>query len=236
MNRPGPPHNPGLRELVEGKRKLASSLTVEKAKAGFKGWHERGYLPHRDEPGLTQIVTFRLADSFPASLRSEWEAFLVLEDNDERRKKLQAYLDHGRGECPLRQPRIASLVEGAFRFYHSKDYELRAWVVMPNHVHVLFQLGPKSMSEVIGHWKEYTARESNKILKRDGQFWAADYWDTFIRHSKHQLQARNYTENNPVKAGLVRTAKDWPWSSARFRDKFGRLNLPDRGTSRPAAD
>jgi len=93
MHHAGPPHNPGVRELVAGKRKWASALTIEQAKAGFKGWHERGYLPHRDEPGLVQMVTFHLADSFPASLRSEWEALLVIQDNDERRKRLQAYLN-----------------------------------------------------------------------------------------------------------------------------------------------
>ncbi|HTL55800.1 MAG TPA: transposase [Candidatus Limnocylindrales bacterium] len=237
---PGPPHNPGVRELVAAKRKWASSLTLQQAKAGFKGWHERGYLPHRDEPGLTQMVTFHLGDSFPTTLRSEWEALLEIEDNDARRKQLQAYLDKGRGECLLRDPRLAGLVEGAFRFYHAKDYELRAWVVMPNHVHVLFNVGEKPMGRVIADWKQYTAREANRLLKRDGQFWAADYWDTFMRNLGHELQARNYTERNPVKAGLVSAAKDWPWSSARFCDEYGRLvlesrrgaNVTERGTSR----
>jgi hypothetical protein len=69
--RPGPPHNPDVRELVEGKRRWSSPPNPEIAKQGFRGWNERGYLPHRDEPGLTQFVTFRLADSFPESLRSE---------------------------------------------------------------------------------------------------------------------------------------------------------------------
>jgi REP element-mobilizing transposase RayT len=238
MRRYGPPHNPSLRDLVAGKRKWASSLTAEQARAGFKGWHERGYLPHRDEPGLTQMVTFHVADSFPTSLRSEWQALLEIEAIDERRKQLQGYLDKGRGECPLRRPQLACLVEGAFRYYHGKHYELRAWVVMPNHVHVLFKVGLKSMGEVIAHWKEYTARQADKLLGRRGQFWAADYWDTFMRDLDHELQARNYAERNPVKACLVSTAKDWPWSSARFRDEYGRLVLdsaPDRGTSRPAA-
>lgn len=59
---------------------------------GFRGWHERGYLPHRDEPGLTQFVTLHLADSFPATLRAEWEALLEVEDDRERRLQLEAYL------------------------------------------------------------------------------------------------------------------------------------------------
>jgi REP element-mobilizing transposase RayT len=134
-------------------------------------------------------------------------------------------LDKGRGECPFRQSRLARIVDGAFRFHHGKDYELRAWVVMPNHVHVLFKVGEKPLGEVIGDWKEYTAREANRLLKRRGPFWVADYWDTFIRNPNHELQARNYAEQNPVKAGLVTAAKDWPWSSARFHDEYGRLEL-----------
>ena len=200
---PGPPHNPELRELVAGKRRWSSSLTAEQAKAGFKGWHERGYLPHRDEPGLTQMVTFHVVDSFPAALRSEWAMLLEVEDDIERRKKLQAYLDKGRGECPLRQPRIAALVDEALRFHHGTNYELRAWVVMPNHLHVLFKVTAQPMGRVIADWKKYTAREANKLLGRRGRFWADDYWDTYMRDSAHEVLARNYAEKNPVKARLV---------------------------------
>src|SRR2546425_795648 len=60
----GLPHNPGVRDLVQGKRRFSSPPKREDAILGFRGWHERGYLPHRDEPGLTQFLTFRLADSF----------------------------------------------------------------------------------------------------------------------------------------------------------------------------
>jgi putative transposase len=221
----GPPHNPGVRELVAGKRKWASALTRAQAKAGFKGWHERGYLPHRDEPGLTQMVTFHVADSFPAALRGEWAALLEIEDNAERRRKLQAYLDKGRGECPLRNPQLAGMVDEALRFHHGCAYELRAWAIMPNHVHVLFKVTGKPMGQVVADWKEYTARKTNKLLGRRGEFWALDYWDTFMRDSAHELQARRYAENNPVKAGLVKEAKAWLWSSACFRDAYNRLVL-----------
>ena len=113
--RPGPPHNPGVRDLVEGKRRWSSPPKIEDAKQGFRGWNERGYLPHRDEPGLTQFVTFRLADSFPESLRSEWEHLWKIEDDQQRQTKLESYLDKGRGECHLRKPEIAKLVEDNFR-------------------------------------------------------------------------------------------------------------------------
>jgi type I restriction enzyme R subunit/putative DNA methylase len=223
--RSGPPHNPGVRELVAAKRRWSSPPKREDAMRGFRGWNERGYLPHRDEPGLIQFVTFHLADSYPRALRSEWEALLKVEDDRERRTQLEAYLDKGRGECHLRDPRIGQLVDGALRFYHGKRYELRAWVVMPNHVHALFKVGGVPLGTIIGDLKEYTAREVNKLLSRRGKLWANDYFDTFMRDAQHELRTRRYIENNPAKAFLVRDPKEWPWSSARFRDENGVLRL-----------
>jgi REP-associated tyrosine transposase len=221
----GPPHNPAIRELVAAKRRWSTPVKREDAKRGFQGWHERGYLPHRDEPGLTQFVTFQLVDSYPTALRSEWEALLKIEDDRKRRMQLEAYLDNGRGECYLRRSEIGGLVDEALRFYHGKRYDLFAWVVMPNHVHALFKTGRTPLGTVIGDLKEFTARKANKLLHRSGQFWAHDCWDTYIRNAEHELKTRRYIENNPTKAFLVRDPKDWPWSSARFRDEHGVLHV-----------
>jgi REP element-mobilizing transposase RayT len=214
-----------VRELVAGKRRWSSPPDRMDAMKGFKGWQERGYLPHRDEPGLIQFITFQLKDAFPAALKSEWAALLAIEEDREQRKQLENYLDRGKGECLLGRADLAAIVEGALRFHHGTLYELRAWVVMANHAHVLLKVADKSWSAVVADWKEYTAREANKVLGRRGQFWAKDSWDTYMRDSDHELRARNYIENNPVKARLVRDPKDWPWSSARFRDKMGKLHL-----------
>jgi REP element-mobilizing transposase RayT len=225
LRRGGPPHNPGVRELVTGKRQWSAPLKHEDAKLGFQSWHERGFLPHRDEPGLTQFVTFHLADSFPATLRSEWEAMLQVEDDSERRLQLENYLDQGRGGCLLRQPEIARIIEGAFRFHHAQWYDLLAWVLMPNHVHLLLKVSDSPLSKIVKELKRYTAREANKIIRRKGAFWGEDYFDTYMRDAEHELKTRRYIENNPVKALLVREPREWPWSSARFRDGHGMLRL-----------
>ena len=221
-----PPHNPGVRDLVQNKRAWARPLPEGALKCGFAGWHENGYLPHRDEPGLVQFVTFRLADAFPRELRAEWKALLEIEDNQKRRTELEAYLDRGRGECQLRRPEIAGMVEEALRHFHDERYELRAWVVMPNHVHLLFRIETVPMSQLMDGWKGFTAKAANKLLGRKGQFWQEGYWDTYMRDSQHEQRSRRYLENNPVKAGLVATAREWPWSSARFRDDNEELQLP----------
>jgi hypothetical protein len=168
--RPGPPHNPGVRELVANKRGYSSPPKRDDAILGFRGWHESGRLPHRDDPGLTQFVTFRLADSFPESLRPEWEHLWRIEDDRQRRTELEAYLDKGRGECHLRKPEIAVLVENAIRLFHGIRYELRSWVLLSNHVHALFKVDAVPMSEIVETWKKHTAAKANRLLERRGAF------------------------------------------------------------------
>jgi putative transposase len=220
------PYNPGVRELVAGKRAGSRPPTKDEIERGFAGWHENGYLPHRDEPGLVQFVTFRLADAFPAQLRSEWEALLKIEDDRKRRIELDTYLDQGRGECHLGRADVAAVVEQSLMFRHDVQYELRAWVIMPNHVHLLVLVQDVTLWQLVDAWKGYTAKQANRILGRKGQFWQEGYWDTYMRNVEDELKTRRYIEQNPTKAKLVALAKDWAWSSARFRDAYERLCLP----------
>jgi len=151
---------------------------------------------------------------------------LNIEDDRKRRIELENYLDKGRGECHLRRPAIAKLVEDSLRFRHGTQYDLRAWVIMPNHVHLLFQVQEVPMSQLVDAWKGFTAKKANRVLARNGKFWQDGYWDTYMRDEKHEGRARRYVENNPTKARLVSLRKEWPWSSARFRDAYERLALP----------
>jgi putative transposase len=223
-----PPYNPGLQQLVEAKQAWSEPLTDEAKAQGFLGWHQRGYLPHCDLPGVTQFVTLRLHDAMPATRRTEWEALLHLENERERRKRLEEYLDRGHGECWLRQAALAELTEKALWFFDGQRYKLEAWVVMPNHVHLLVQIWKTPLVTLSQSWKRYIARESNKMLRREGSFWEREYWDTLMKSEEQHQKALYYTENNPVKARLVQEPKAWPWSSARFRDEYGRLCLPIR--------
>jgi REP element-mobilizing transposase RayT len=225
--RSGPPYNPGLHALVTSKQAWTEPLESDAIGNGFLGWHQRGYLPHRDAPGLVQFVTFRLAGAMPGSRRAEWEAILQLEENRTRRLRLEEYLDRGLGECWLRDSNLASIVAEALRFFEGDRYRLRAWVVMPNHVHVLLETLAVPLAQILQSWKSYTARTANRLLGRTGIFWEREYWDTWIRDEAQEKKAVRYIESNPVKAGLVREASAWSWSSARFRDEYGQLRLPE---------
>jgi REP element-mobilizing transposase RayT len=174
-----------------------------------KGWHSRGYLPHFDSPETVQFVTFRLADSLPQArieaLRSQPDAVLLLDRE----------LDVGLGECWLRYVEVAALVQGSLLHFDGQRYRLLAWCIMPNHVHVVVEpMDGHTLSNIVKSWKSFTSRQVNAHLGRTGAFWEADYFDRYMRNEDHLMRTIEYVENNPVKAGLVKEATEWPWSSA----------------------
>ena len=195
---------------------------------GVPRWHSRGYLPHFESSEVTQHVTFHLADSVPISvlLRLESELKILADDKREaeRRKRLDAWIDAGHGSCVLRKPGIADLVQGSLLKFDAQRYRLLAWVVMPNHVHVLFQpMNEWTVAKIVASWKKFTARKICDDQRESGEapsapVWHREYWDRYIRDQKHLERAVEYIQMNPVKAGLVVTAESWRWSSAYCGD------------------
>lgn len=174
------------------------------------GWHCRGYLPHYDQPGILQAITFRLADSLPAAVR-DWSL-------------VQAELDRLHGLCALRDGRIASMLENLLLSGDGASYSLLAWVIMPNHVHVLIEtLTDAPVGELVRGWKGPVAREANRLLGRSGRFWEPEYHDRYIRDADHLQRAVLYLHNNPVVAGLVVDPVEWPFSSAHRLGDVERL-------------
>ena len=187
-----------------------------------KGWHSRGYLPHFEGGEIPQFITFRLADSVPQELLRRWRRELAAESAGDweaaYRRRVELYLDQGYGQCYLRDPRVATMTQDALLHFDAARFHLRAWVIMPNHLHLLLTPLPGHKISMIMHSRKlYTAREANKILNRAGQFWQRDYFDRYIRDEKHFKRAWEYIEQNPVKAKLCTRAEDWPWSSASVR-------------------
>ncbi len=133
--------------------------------------------------------------------------------------------------------------------FHSEHYDLLAWCVMPNHVHVLVNVWQMPLGKIMQSWKRCIATRAEVVLterrsptRRNGEMfenaparraalqWQREYWDTFMRDEEQEWKAVRYIENNPVKAKLCRLSEDWPFSSAKFRDKLHRLLIPT-GTS-----
>jgi putative transposase len=201
------------------------------------GWHSRGYLPHFESANLIQHVTFHLADSLPQSvlikLESELRILPVARRDLERRERVDAWIDAGHGSCILREPTIAAIVQKSQLAFDSERYRLLAWVVMPNHVHVLFEpINDWTVAKIVAGWKKFTARKIFDWERESGRgfgnkvphapIWHREYWDRYIRDKAHLNQVIDYIHSNPVKAGLAPTAQNWRWSSAYP----GNANLP----------
>ena len=192
----------------------------------------RTHLPHLEAGAVPQHICFRLADSLPRDLLLQWEEELQrLAEHDretERRRRIEAALDRGYGACWLRRPAVAALVRDALLHFDGTRYRLHEWVIMPNHVHVLATpLHGFSLSGVVHSWKSYTAKQANKVLKRQGEFWHKDYFDRFMRDEEHCQATVEYIHRNPVTAGLCESEEGWEWSS---------LGCPSRDRGRPALE
>jgi len=176
--------------------------------------HYERRLPHWDTVGEPAFVTFRLHGSLPAhrvfpphSLAVSGKAFVAMD----------RLLDGGAsGPLYLRDREIAELMVGALQYgeHQLHRYRLHAFVVMPNHVHLL--VTPNVMAnQWLAPLKGFTAYRANEWLGTHGQaFWQEESYDHLIRSATEFDRVRAYIEQNPVSAGLVVDAEDYPWSSA----------------------
>jgi putative transposase len=172
----------------------------------------RRRLPHIYPANTPLFLTWHLHGSMPASLLpppnslTSGQAFVWLD----------RLLDNLRtGPMYLRQSDIARIVVGSIhKGVDLGHYELGAYVVMANHVHLLIQprIAPNHLLKSL---KGATAREANRLLGRTGEtFWQKESYDHWVRNRGEFEKIRAYIENNPVKAGFVRKPEDYPWSSA----------------------
>ena len=179
----------------------------------------RHRLPHWQQGRVPVFVTFRLADALPqavvGSLVSARDAFLSMNPKpwDEATEnayvrdfatKFEQYLDAGFGCCALSEARVADIVVERLRHFHSLRYELHAFVVMLNHVHVLFTPNDAAMlPDIVQAWKGVSSRMIHKQSLSDlNPFWQPDYFDRLIRNPGHFEKVRGYIADNPSKAGL----------------------------------
>jgi REP element-mobilizing transposase RayT len=157
------------------------------------------------------FVTFRLHGTlpsnriFPPARLTSGRAFVALD------RILDAACN---GPQFLREPELASLVIQALWDGHLRmgRYHLHAFVVMPNHVHVL-TTPQVPTAQWLGPLKGYTGHEANRMLPRKGPFWQDESYNHLVRNDEEFRRIQHYIERNPVKAGLVSAPEEFPWSS-----------------------
>jgi len=167
-------------------------------------------LPHFHPEDSSLFVTWRLHDTLPFPkpeiLTATPGRIFVAEDRA---------LARAAGPSWLAQPRVAEVVKSTLTSgEHLGQYVLHAWVVMPNHVHLL--IDPNATLAAITQWiKGRTSNQVNRLLGRAGQpFWQHESYDHYVRNEREFLKIAAYIEHNPVAAGLVSAPENWSWSSA----------------------
>ena len=173
----------------------------------------RRRLPHLYDPQQAVFLTWRLYDSlpphraFPEASLSSGQAFAAMD----------RLLDETRsGTFYLRQPAVAGMIVEAIQ--HNAGilghYVLHAFVVMPNHVHLL-ATPAVALPKLTKSLKGITAKRANAMLGLTGKpFWQEESYDHLVRQEREFGKIWNYIEGNPVRAGLVRDAGEYRWSSA----------------------
>lgn len=97
------------------------------------------------------------------------------------------------------------------KFDDEGDIETIAWVVMPDHIHWLFQLKENNdLATVIKKFKGKSARKLNLLLGVKGTFWQHAYYDHAIRDDEDIKNIARYIVANPLRAGLVEQIEDYP--------------------------
>ena len=173
-------------------------------------------LPHVYETERSVFLTWRLHGSlpsnraFPTDALTSGQAFAVMD----------RLLDEAcSGPFYLRQPAIADMVVEAIQYNADVlgHYALHAFVVMPNHVHLL-ATPAVALPKLTRSLKGITAKRANAMLGLTGSpFWQEETYDHTVRNEREFEKIRSYIEENPLRAGLAKEAAEYPWSSAAGR-------------------
>ncbi len=193
-------------------------------------------LPHIYPKGATFFITFCLYNALPSKVIEEIQEKYDLEIN--KIKKEQTHKDeknislyklgkryfadydnllerYSKKDDFLRKPKVAQLIINKMKEYDGKRYNLLAYCIMSNHVHMLFCTADyqnETISKTMQLIKGGSAHASNQILKREGKFWQKESYDHYVRNDNELKNIIHYILENPVKAGITEEWQKYPFS------------------------
>jgi REP element-mobilizing transposase RayT len=205
----------------------------------YREFYQR-HLPHWQPGGAPLFITTRLAGSLPANVVAQLKAEHMAQvkahssngtEQDYLNWRYQtdkisfgrwdAALDeHAQNRKWLAVPAVREIVSKALHYRNGKVYELIAFCIMPNHIHILFTPLQKDgayipLEKIMQSLKRHTARQANKTLNRQGAFWQAESYDHVVRDLAEFARIIKYIIYNPVQAGLVENWHEWPGTYCR---------------------
>ncbi|WP_346656587.1 transposase [Pseudomonas sp. SWRI51] len=93
---------------------------------------------------------------------------------------------------------------------HEGSLQSLAWVIMPDHIHWLVELGDATLATVMRRFKSRSRCSLHKIGKVKGQLWQVGYHDRALRREEDLRAFARYVVANPIRAGLVERLGDYP--------------------------
>ncbi len=196
-----------------------------------------GNLPHLRQDSVCYFVTFRTADSIPQSQLKQWindRDLWLLEHKqpltDEQlteyyklfSRKLERWLDHGYGECLLKNQQCKQIVSEALLHFDNIRYTLWEYTVAVNHVHLLIvPYQDYSLQDILRSIKSFTANEINKATGRVGHFWQKEYFDHIVRNEEQLIKFVKYIRRHEHKVETSSRRFDVEMTSCRLqKDKL----------------
>ena len=184
----------------------------------------RRHLPHWRQKGASYFVTIRLNDSLPQNKITELKLSVEKKRHELTSKKSKSelsenkkqeilakltfdlterWLDQGMGSCVLGNAKKRDILSETLSRLNDEQYELDAYVIMPNHVHFIIRpLHGYELTKIFQTLKRISSFKINEILQKQGALWQGESYDRIIRDSQHLWRCLQYIGGNPGKAKL----------------------------------
>jgi REP element-mobilizing transposase RayT len=210
------------------------------SQSNFKYSYYSRNLPHLFDIDKPIFITYRLKFTLPKAIseelnqrKTQWFAELQNLDDIEKEQRMLGkdavffgWFDEliaSSAEVPqiLHRPDLAEIIVKSFISYDHKHYELLAYCIMLNHVHVLILPSRQPEGEIYppSHitytWKRYTANQINAALNRKGSLWQQESYDHLVMDEPKLNRVLDYIVQNPIMAGLTDRWDKWQYTWIR---------------------
>jgi hypothetical protein len=186
-----------------------------------------GNLPHWEVAKGRYFVTIHLAGAIPRQgqdrIRELAAGYAALpgSDADGRLKvhrriyaEMECWLDRSEYAVHLQHPAIARMVMDAIDFRQGKSWNMFNYVVMPSHLHLFFELLHEGLKDTLEQFKRWTGHQASQLLNLESErFWQDEWFDHWSRSDEEDEKIDVDIRQNPEKAKLVKTYRDWPYGS-----------------------
>ena len=195
------------------------------------------YLPHIQPLYETFFITFRIINSLPVKIVKKLAAEKIANENKiirtitNHKKKQKLLSDSNKryfiifdellhkyqAKGNLHKTNYAEIVKNSLHFYDKKNYNLISYCIMPNHVHLLISDVDKELYKIMQSIKSFTGKALNKLDNKHGKYWQRESYDHVLRKNSNINNYVRYIVENPVKARLVRDAKNWKHTFSQIK-------------------